>query len=44
MFDTIELPTWFVAVVAVFASIAAIERADQLDKFGGAGRWDFNHE
>ena len=27
MFDTIELPTWFVAVAAVFASIAAIERA-----------------
>jgi glycerol-3-phosphate O-acyltransferase len=27
MFDTIELPIWFVVIAAVFAAIAALERA-----------------
>ena len=27
MFDTIELPIWFVVIAAVFAAIAAFERA-----------------
>ena len=27
MFETIELPIWFVVIAAVFATIAALERA-----------------
>ena len=27
MFETIELPMWFVVIAAVFAAIAALERA-----------------
>jgi len=27
MFETIELPMWFVVIAAIFAAIAALERA-----------------